>query len=315
VTDKKGNFFEMIEYLPYGETLYDEAATVDKTEFRFTSKEQDAETGLYYYGARYYDAKLCKFVSPDDRIDGLFSSAGQNMYMYCHGNPIMFNDPDGHGFKEALSWAKTKVQERAQKDAKTIKGLLDKYVFGRKENNGSTQTSAGGIWPLETPKRNTYSGESNNGRRFGEARNGGRIHAGCDLLAPYETGVKSIESGEVIYIGDFYLGTKQLQIKHGNYIVRYGEIKDVVPGLRVGDQVSKGQVVAKVGRFQPDPDHQPNLWYSMLHIEMYGNTSLNISQNPLTDTSNSSNYENVTPRNYQRRRDLLDPTSFLDTLE
>ncbi|HQA53530.1 MAG TPA: hypothetical protein PK419_11825, partial [Spirochaetota bacterium] len=57
VTDKKGNFFEMIEYLPYGETLYDEAATVDKTEFRFTSKEQDAETGFYYYGARYYDAK------------------------------------------------------------------------------------------------------------------------------------------------------------------------------------------------------------------------------------------------------------------
>ena len=45
LTDKKGNFFEMIEYLPYGETLYDEAATVDKTEFRFTSKEQDAETG------------------------------------------------------------------------------------------------------------------------------------------------------------------------------------------------------------------------------------------------------------------------------
>ena len=316
VTDKRGNFYEHTEYTSSGESWVNEKVTGNADlPYKYTSKEQDAETGLYYYGARYYDAKLCKFVSPDDRIDGLFSSAGQNMYMYCHGNPIMFNDPDGHGFKEALSWAKTKVQERAQKDAKTIKGLLDKYVFGRKENNGSTQTSAGGIWPLETPKRNTYSGESNNGRRFGEARNGGRIHAGCDLLAPYETGVKSIESGEVIYIGDFYLGTKQLQIKHGNYIVRYGEIKDVVPGLRVGDQVSKGQVVAKVGRFQPDPDHQPNLWYSMLHIEMYGNTSLNISQNPLTDTSNSSNYENVTPRNYQRRRDLLDPTSFLDTLE
>jgi len=61
----------------------------------------DAETGLYYYGARYYDARTSRFISPDDRIDGLFCSAGQNMYMYCHGNPIMYSDPDGHGRKEA----------------------------------------------------------------------------------------------------------------------------------------------------------------------------------------------------------------------
>jgi len=97
VTDKKGNFFEMIEYLPYGETLYDEAATVDKTEFRFTGHLKDDETGFYYCHARYYDSKIGKFLTPDDRIDGLFSSAGQNMYMYCHGNPIMYSDPDGHG--------------------------------------------------------------------------------------------------------------------------------------------------------------------------------------------------------------------------
>ena len=113
VMDKKGNFFEMIEYLPYGETLYDEAATVDKTEFRFTSKEMDAETGLYYYGARYYDAKLCKFVSSDDRIDGLFSSAGQNMYMYCHGNPINMVDPDGHAkVDSATRWRLSNVMDR-----------------------------------------------------------------------------------------------------------------------------------------------------------------------------------------------------------
>ena len=101
VTDKKGNFFEMIEYLPYGETLYDEAATVDKTEFRFTGHLKDDETGFYYCHARYYDPKIGKFLTPDDRIDGLFSSAGQNMYMYCHGNTIMFNDPDGHDYEDA----------------------------------------------------------------------------------------------------------------------------------------------------------------------------------------------------------------------
>jgi len=94
VTDKKGNFFEMIEYLPYGETLYDEAATVDKTEFRFTSKEMDAETGLYYYGARYYDAKLCKWISTDP-VMNYNNSEDLNLYSYCHNKPIVVIDPDG----------------------------------------------------------------------------------------------------------------------------------------------------------------------------------------------------------------------------
>jgi len=80
--------------LPYGETLYNEAATVDKTEFRFTSKEMDAETGLYYYGARYYDAKLCKWISTDP-IMNYNILEDLNLYSYCHNNPIMIIDPDG----------------------------------------------------------------------------------------------------------------------------------------------------------------------------------------------------------------------------
>ena len=112
VTDKKGNFFEMIEYLPYGETLYDEAATVDKTEFRFTSKEQDAETGLYYHGARYRDAKTGVWLSVDPILEkylptgnkekdrelpagGVFNTINLNLYHYGGNNPIMFCDPDG----------------------------------------------------------------------------------------------------------------------------------------------------------------------------------------------------------------------------
>jgi len=112
VTDKKGNFFEMIEYLPYGETLYDEAATVDKTEFRFTSKEQDAETGLYYYGARYYDARTSRWISTDPILEkylptgnkekdenltagGVFNSYNLNMYHYAGNNPVVMIDPNG----------------------------------------------------------------------------------------------------------------------------------------------------------------------------------------------------------------------------
>jgi len=121
VTDKKGNFFEMIEYLPYGETLYDEAATVDKTEFRFTSKEQDAETGLYYHGARYRDAKTGVWLSCDPYITsgdyfpvppvndkakernknlpgmgGVYNPVNLNGYHYAGNNPVKYVDPDGN---------------------------------------------------------------------------------------------------------------------------------------------------------------------------------------------------------------------------
>jgi len=108
VTDKKGNFFEMIEYLPYGETLYDEAATVDKTEFRFTSKEQDAETGLYYHGARYRDAKTGVWLSCDPILEqylagkpagGVYNPINMNLYNYCGNNPIKYIDTDGNHFE------------------------------------------------------------------------------------------------------------------------------------------------------------------------------------------------------------------------
>ncbi len=114
VTDKKGNFFEMIEYLPYGETLYDEAATADKTEFRFTSQEQDTETGLYYYGARYRDAKTGVWLSCDPIFEkylegepngGIYNFINLNLYAYAADNPIRFSDPDGNKFKDKVETA------------------------------------------------------------------------------------------------------------------------------------------------------------------------------------------------------------------
>lgn len=50
VTDWKGRQYEHIEYTPYGELWIEEvAAGLDKLPFRFTGKELDEETGLYYF--------------------------------------------------------------------------------------------------------------------------------------------------------------------------------------------------------------------------------------------------------------------------
>jgi RHS repeat-associated protein len=59
---------------------------------QYTGREWDAETGLFYYRARYYDPKIGRFIS-EDPID--FDGGDNNFYAYVANNPINFKDPTG----------------------------------------------------------------------------------------------------------------------------------------------------------------------------------------------------------------------------
>lgn len=65
--------------------------------FRYRGYYYDNETGLYYLQTRYYDAEVCRFISPDtlDYLDPE-SINGLNLYAYCLNNPVMYYDPSGH---------------------------------------------------------------------------------------------------------------------------------------------------------------------------------------------------------------------------
>ena len=76
VTDWRGKQYEHIEYTPYGELWIEEvAAGLDKLPFRFTGKEMDEETGLYYYGARYLDPKYSRWLSGDPALSDYIPKA------------------------------------------------------------------------------------------------------------------------------------------------------------------------------------------------------------------------------------------------
>jgi len=64
---------------------------VSARRYRYTGKERDEETGLYYYGARYYAAWLGRWTSADP----LGLQAGVNLYLYCRAGPVTYVDPDG----------------------------------------------------------------------------------------------------------------------------------------------------------------------------------------------------------------------------
>ena len=63
--------------------------TEDSNPFRYSGEYYDAETGLIYLRARYYDSGVGGFISEDPAKDG------GNWYSYCMGNPVNFWDPTG----------------------------------------------------------------------------------------------------------------------------------------------------------------------------------------------------------------------------
>jgi len=70
---------------------------IANTFHQFTGKERDAETGLDYFGARYYAAPMGRFTSPDRPLRDQFGSDPQswNLYSYVRNNPLRHIDPSG----------------------------------------------------------------------------------------------------------------------------------------------------------------------------------------------------------------------------
>ena len=63
ITDREGRITQHTEYIAFGEVLFEEHSTSTTMPYLFNGKELDSETGLYYYGARYYDPKVSIFVN------------------------------------------------------------------------------------------------------------------------------------------------------------------------------------------------------------------------------------------------------------
>ena len=83
--DDQARIISYEEYYPYGGTAYqakDAAIKAVAKRYRYTGKERDGETGLYYYGARYYAAWLGRWVS----CDPIGIGDSSNLYVYVHNN-------------------------------------------------------------------------------------------------------------------------------------------------------------------------------------------------------------------------------------
>jgi RHS repeat-associated protein len=91
---EEGALISYEEYHPYGTTAFQagrNAAEVSLKRYRYSGKERDEESGLQYYGARYYASWLARWVSCDPA--GLEGSS--TLYEYVRSNPLRFIDRQG----------------------------------------------------------------------------------------------------------------------------------------------------------------------------------------------------------------------------
>ncbi len=93
ITNLDGEVVQHIEYVPFGEVFIEERNNVWNTPYLFNAKELDEETGMYYYGARYYEPRLSLWISTDPMQE---KTPGCTSYAYCSNKPIIATDPDGN---------------------------------------------------------------------------------------------------------------------------------------------------------------------------------------------------------------------------
>ena len=99
---KTGTLDSSYSNLPFGDLLN----SVGESPKHFTDKERDAETGLDYFGARYYGSSMGRFTSPDPKMfsrQRMFDPQQWNMYQYSRNNPLRYVDDDGEEVKETAT--------------------------------------------------------------------------------------------------------------------------------------------------------------------------------------------------------------------
>jgi len=97
MTDRNGEMVQHYEYTAFGKERFTDNTQAFNVSNRYTGQIFDDDTGLYYYGARYYDPELGRFIQPDSIVPSAGDPQTLNRYSYCGNNPLKYVDPSGHG--------------------------------------------------------------------------------------------------------------------------------------------------------------------------------------------------------------------------
>jgi RHS repeat-associated protein len=165
--DAGANVISYEEYLPFGGTAFraaDANVDVSAKRYRYTGKERDEETGLYYVGARYYATWLARWISVDpihQQQTQALSTSGQgpvgSPYEGLSNNPLRFIDPDGRQPIPPEYRVGMFMQQLSQLPGKIAASLLTPRVVGgiQTVGGGLELAGAGGLLLAPEPTMTT----------------------------------------------------------------------------------------------------------------------------------------------------------------
>lgn len=277
VTNDAGAVVSRMEYLPYGETWFQEGD--DRFAPKYNSQELDKESGYYFYNARYYDPEICRFVTADTVIPDEYSTQSWNRFTYVRGNPIVSKDPSGHWDFSGLDTGQDSIGDQTLKNISTpissdiySSEATKEVVEGKTKkakDSGDTRTVGGndniGVDRLKTidGRKIPFSQEvyDNNKSIKVTSKFGNRtdpmdksklqFHPGIDIAAPKGTSVYATKDGTVRHAG---VGDKGINEDYGNRIyldhdgkqqTLYGHLDKII--VKPKQQVKAGQKIGEVG--------------------------------------------------------------------
>ena len=137
ITDSAGNPVQHLHYLPWGEDYVNQRLNdFDGVRYTFSAKEKDSETGLSYFGSRYYNSDLSIWLSVDPMSDKYPSLSP---YVYCADNPVKLVDPNGEDWyllngemRHTYEYTSKKAFDEAKRQGKVSGRYMGKYYYDNK---------------------------------------------------------------------------------------------------------------------------------------------------------------------------------------
>ncbi len=130
-----------------------------KNNIKYAGYFYDAETGLYYLNARFYDPETARFIQQDSYSGNILDPLSLNLYTYAQNNPISYYDPTGHSIKSLLKKAKDTVN----KVVSTVKAAVTvaKPVVKQAVKTAATVAVNTTVKKVTTPIANTIKAAAN----------------------------------------------------------------------------------------------------------------------------------------------------------